>query len=180
MAYLDTGLGTGAGLHEGLAGTVSAEAALSPLELRTLQLSQVDGRASLRAPRRIERIGAMLFGSRRVSGLANARLEALRRFAVLYRLDGARLDSGEIARAQAAGLSAVMLNRVQHIIDGWPRRAGALVRAASVLAVVGLATVAGATGYFWLAEELDPMVAAILVGAVTVTLVPLFGGGARR
>ncbi len=175
MAYLDTG----AGLLEGLAGTVSAEAALSPLELRTLQLSLADGRASLRAPRRIERIGAMLFGSRRVSGLANARLEALRRFAILYRLDGARLDSGEVARAEAAGLSRVMLDRVRHVIDGWPRRAGALVRAASLFAAVGLATVAGATGYFWLANELDPMVAAILVGAVTVTLAPLFGGGAR-
>lgn len=176
MAYLDTR----AGLLEGLAGTVSAEAALSPLELRTLQLSQADGRASLRAPRRIERIGAMLFGSRRVSGLANTRLEALRRFAILYRLDGSRLDSGEIARAEAAGLSAVMLDRVRHIVDGWPRRAGALVRAASLLAAVGLTGVAGVAGYFWLADELDPMVSAILVGAVAVTLAPLFGGGVRH
>lgn len=175
MAYLDTR----AGLLEGLAGTVSAEAALTSLELRTLQLSQADGRATLRAPRRIERLGAMLFGSRRMSGLANARLEALRRFAILYRLDGARLDSAEVARAEAAGLSAVMLDRVRHIVDGWPRRTGALVRAASLLAATGLATVAGATGYFWLADALDPMVSAILVGAVVVTLAPLFGGAAR-
>lgn len=175
MAYLDTR----AGLLEGLAGTVSAEAALSPLELRTLQLSQADGRASLRAPRRIERLGAMLFGSRRVSGLANARLEALRRFAILYRIKGSRLDSGEVARAEAAGLSELMLDRVRHIVDGWPRRTGALVRAASLLASVGLAGVAGVACYLWLADELDPMVSAILVGAVVVTLAPLFGGSAR-
>lgn len=176
MAYLDTR----AGLLEGLAGTVSAEAALSPLELRTLQLSQGDGRASLRAPRRIEHLGAMLFGSRRVAGLANARLEALRRFAILYRLDGAAIDSGEIARAEAAGLSVLMLDRARRIIDGWPRRAGPLLRAASLLAAAGIAAIAGVTAYFWLADELDPMVSAILVGAVAVTLAPLFGSGARR
>jgi hypothetical protein len=114
MAYLDTQ----AGLLDGLAGSMPAEAALTALELRTLQLSQADGRASLRAPRRIERLGAMLFGSRRVSGLANPRLEALRRFAILYRLEGAALDMAETARAEAAGLSAAMLDGVRRIVDG--------------------------------------------------------------
>jgi len=175
MAYLDSQ----AHLLEGLAGTVSVEAALSPLELRTLQLSQADGRASLRAPRRIERLGAMLFGSRRVAGLANARLEALRRFAILYRLDGKRLDMAEYARAEAAGIDGVMLARVRRIIDGWPRRVGPLLHAASLLGAVGLAVAASVTAYFWLADQLEPAVAAILLGTVAVTLAPLFAGRPR-
>ena len=117
MAYLDSG----AELREGLVGGRPAEHVLSPLELRTLQLSQADGRASLRGPRRIERLAALFFGSRRVSGLANARLEALRRFAILYRLDGRRFDPAEAGRAEAAGLSAATLALARGIIDGWRR-----------------------------------------------------------
>jgi hypothetical protein len=176
MAYLYTR----ADLLEGLAATISPDVALTPLELRTLQLSQADGRATLRAPRRIERLGALLFGSKRVSGLANARLEALRRFAILYRLDGMRIDSGEITRAEEAGLSAAMLLRVRVIVDGWPRKAGPLLRAAGLIAGLGVAAVAAVTGYLWLAHELEPMVAAILLGALAVTLAPLFAGGVRH
>ncbi|NYT41101.1 hypothetical protein HZY97_10065 [Sphingomonas sp. R-74633] len=175
MAYLDSQ----SGLLEGLAGSVPSEAMLTPLELRTLQLSQADGRASLRAPNRIERLGAMLFGSRRVAGLANPRLEALRRFAILYRLDGAAIDAAEMMRAEAAGLSAGMLDRVRRIVDGWPRHAGPLLRAASLLVAVALATTAGLTLYFWLADELDRPVAAILLGAIAVTLAPIFARGSR-
>jgi hypothetical protein len=175
MAYLDSQ----SGLLEGLAGSVPSEAMLTPLELRTLQLSQADGRASLRAPHRIERLSAVLFGSRRVSGLANPRLEALRRFAILYRLDGVALEAVEMARAEAAGLSAAALDRVRRIIDGWPRRAGPLLRAASMLVVVALATLISLTAYFWLADELEPAVAAILLGAIAATLAPLFASGSR-
>jgi hypothetical protein len=170
MAYFDSR----SVLLDGLAGTASAEAVLTPLELRTLQLSQADGRASLRAPRRIERLGGLLFGSKRVSGLANPRLEALRRFAILYRLEGAALDIAETARAEAAGLSATALDRVRRIIDGWPRRAGRLLRAASMLAAVGLATLASLTAYLWLANEIDRPAAAILLGVIAVTLAPIF------
>jgi hypothetical protein len=167
MAYLDSRVA----LLEGMAGNARAEAVLSPLELRTLQLSQADGRGSLRAPRRVERLGAMLFGSRRVPGLANPRLEALRRFAILYRLEGAAIDAGEAARAEAAGFSAAALDRVRRIVDGWPRRAGPLLRAATLLAVSG-----SLAAYFWLADQFEPAVAAILLGAVAVTLAPLFAG----
>ncbi|MEP9358386.1 hypothetical protein [Sphingomonas sp. KR3-1] len=176
MAYLNGG----ALLLEGLGGNAPATALLTPLELRTLQLSQADGRASLRAPRRIERLGALLFGSRRVSGLANPRLEALRRFAILYRLDGAALDAAETARAEAAGFSAAALDQIRGLIDARPRHAGPLVRAASLLAAVALATFAGLTVYFWLADALEPVVAAILLGAIAVTLAPLFTNGPRR
>lgn len=176
MAYLDTS----AGLLQGLSNSMPAEAILSPLELRTLQLSHADGRASLRAPRRIERLGAMLFGSRRMSGLANPRLEALRRFAILYRLEGAAIDVAETARAEAAGFSAAALERVRRIVDSRPRHAGPLMRAASTLAAVALATVAGLTLYFWLADELDRPVAAILLGVIAVTLAPIFAKGPRR
>lgn len=175
MAYLDSRVA----MLEGMAGAVPAEAVLSPLELRTLQLSQADGRASLRAPRRIERLGAMLFGSRRVSGLANPRLEALRRFAILYRLEGAAIDAGEAMRAEAAGFSAAALDRVRRIVDGWPRRAGPLLRAASLLAAAAIVAAASAVAYFWLADELEPAVAAILIGAGAVTLAPLFAGRPR-
>lgn len=131
MAYLDTS----AGLFQGMGGV--AEAVLSPLELRTVLLSRTDGRASLRAPRRIERLGALLFGSRRVSGLASPRLEALRRFTILYRLDGAALDLAEAMRAEQAGLSTALLDRVCRIVDGWSPRTGSLLGAAPVLAAMG-------------------------------------------
>lgn len=173
MAYLDTR----AGLLEGLAGNAPAEAVLSPIELRTLQLSQADGRASLRGPTRIERLGALLFGSRRVAGLANPRLEALRRFAILYRLEGAAIDAAELARAEAAGLSAALLEQVRRAVDAWPRRAGPILRAASMLAAVALAATAGVATYLWLADEIDRPAAAMLIGVIAVTLAPIF---ARR
>lgn len=173
MAYLDTR----AGWLEGLAGSAPAEAVLTSLELRTVELSLADGRASLRAPRRVERLGALLFGSRRVSGLANPRLEALRRFAILYRLDGAGLDTVETLRAEEAGLSAALLDRVRRIVDGWPPRAGSLLRGASTLAAVALATAGGLTLYLWLIDAIDRPAAAILLAVLAAALAPIFARG---
>lgn len=170
MAYLDTS----AGLLQGLANSMPAEAVLTSLELRTLELSQADGRASLRAPRRIERLAALLFGSRRVSGLANVRLEALRRFAILYRLDGAAIDTAETVRAEEAGLSAALLDRVRRIVDGWPRRTGTLLRGASTLAAVALATTASLTVYLWLADKIDRPAAVVLLAVIAAALAPIF------
>jgi len=45
--------------------------------------------------------------------------------------------------------------------------------------VVGLAVAASVTAYFWLADQLEPAVAAILLGTVAVTLAPLFAGRPR-
>jgi len=48
-----------------------------------------------------------------------------------------------------------------------------------LLAGLALAAAAGAAAYFWLADELEPAVAAILIGAGAVTLAPLFAGRLR-
>jgi hypothetical protein len=80
------------------------------------------------------------------------------------------------ARAEAAGFSAAALDRVRRIVDGWPRRAGPLLRAATLLAGGAIAVSGSLAAYFWLADQFEPAVAAILLGAVVVTLAPLFAG----
>ncbi|MGH6780744.1 MAG: hypothetical protein ACREB5_01370 [Sphingomonadaceae bacterium] len=105
--------------HMGLAGKT---AVFSALELRVIALSVNENAASLEPRSRLGGIIAALFGWKRGNPLADPRLEALRRFAVLARVLGDRLADFEHNSFVDAGFS--------HGQAAWLRR-----HAASVLSV---------------------------------------------
>lgn len=80
-------------------------ARLSRLERHVVLLSRRDGRWSLTPPGPFRRGIARVFGIRGTNRLADPRLEALRRFAVLQRRYGPALPSKEEFRLAQAGYS---------------------------------------------------------------------------
>ncbi len=81
------------------------EPVFTALELHVLALAARDTAWSVRPRTRFVRIAEALFGIRRPNPLANPRLEALRRFAVVARYLRDRLPAYEIDAFLAAGFS---------------------------------------------------------------------------
>jgi hypothetical protein len=75
----------------------------TPLEWSAVALGRGDGLSTIRLPNRISMILNLLFGARQNPRLADPRLEALRRIAVLSRHYGASIHEGEIHAFIAAG-----------------------------------------------------------------------------
>lgn len=89
------------------------EAAFAPLELRVIALAEADPVASIGAPSRFARFFERWFGFKRPNPLADERLEALRRFAVLARVTGGRLPAEEVKHFLAAGFSLLQARALQ-------------------------------------------------------------------
>jgi len=86
--------------------TKQAAAALTPLEWQVVAIAQRDRLSSLHAPSRWARFLAIFFGGDRASPrLADSKLEALRRIAVLAWHKGYALPKQEIAAFHASGYS---------------------------------------------------------------------------
>lgn len=81
------------------------EARFAPLELKVIALAEADPVASLGSPTRFRRFYERWFGFKLPRPLANERLEALRRFAVLARVTGGRLPAEEVKTFLQAGFS---------------------------------------------------------------------------
>ncbi|KQM65684.1 hypothetical protein ASE75_05440 [Sphingomonas sp. Leaf17] len=94
----------------------TAPATLTPLERTTVLLSIHDSRCSLGASPRFDRIVGALFGIARPSRLADVRLEALRRYAILLRMDGDSIDPVETATLRDLGFSAGQMVAVRALI----------------------------------------------------------------
>jgi len=99
-------------LHEAAPAPATARAvaqpdtpALSPLEWSVVALAQKDRLSSIERPSRIALAMGRLFGSRRSTDLADPRLEALRRLAVIAWHRGYAIASSEIRRFLEAGFS---------------------------------------------------------------------------
>lgn len=104
MAYLDFTGFDGQPLATGT--TLDSTATLSPLEWQVVAIAQRDRLSSLEAPGRWSRLLALLFGGDRASPrLADSKLEALRRIAVLAWHKGYALPKQEIAAFHASGYS---------------------------------------------------------------------------
>lgn len=73
------------------------------LELKTIELARSDDVRSAFAPGPIRRLAGLLFGWRELNSLANPRLEALRRVALLAWRDGYRIDPNAMADLLEAG-----------------------------------------------------------------------------
>lgn len=89
---------------------------VAPLERQVVQLARFDGRASLRAPGRLETMMGWLFGGKRANGLADARLEALRRYAVMFRLKGDALPQAETEQLLRAGFVREAVDEIRQLV----------------------------------------------------------------
>ena len=78
---------------------------LSALEWLAVAVSRRDRLSSLQRPGRLASALGSLFGMRRTPGLADPRLEAVRRMAVLSRHYGYTVPSSEVARFLLAGFT---------------------------------------------------------------------------
>lgn len=104
--------------------TISADSfedsRFTALEWSVLALSERDSISSLDAPGRLAMALGALFGGRRNPRLADPRLEALRRFAVLARHLRDKLPDREIVRFIAAGFTRAQANAL-HLSMGTAR-----------------------------------------------------------
>ena len=80
-------------------------AAFSALEWTTILLARRDGLSSLARPGIVSRLMSRLFGFAVKQGLADARLEALRRFAVLAWAHGYNVPKSGIIAFKEAGFT---------------------------------------------------------------------------
>ena len=108
MAYAETVL---SGAESTADSTESAS--FEPIELKVIALAEADPVASIGAPTRFTRFFERWLGISRPKPLANERLEALRRFAVLARVTGGSLPVEEVRRFLAAGYSLLQARALQ-------------------------------------------------------------------
>ena len=178
MAFLD--LTVGAPPVQGELRGAHGDRVLDAQERKIVLLARTDPVSSLQRSG-IHRVMRILFGIEPPHRLADQRLEALRRFAVLYRVHGSALPMREIERALAAGHSESVLARARALIDRThgvqvaPRTALSLVAPIVVLAIIA-----------WIAVvALVPVVdsaalAIVLTGVGFASVLPLLAGSGVR
>ncbi|MEA3001664.1 MAG: hypothetical protein QOH81_452 [Sphingomonadales bacterium] len=155
---------------------ISETAALTREEWTSVLLSVRDDRRSLRAVRARGRLGRFFFGNRRSPHLTSERLEALRRYAVLHRLDGGRLSAEEDQRLRRAGFSELQAGAVRAIVETFeaPARAAGAARSGRGVTAALLALSALLVTFIdrWLARQLDDSLGALLLSILmTISLV---------
>ncbi|WP_404713224.1 hypothetical protein [Sphingomonas sp. MMS24-J13] len=177
MAFLDLEVGAPAALSRGhLRGHTLPR--LGAQERRAVLLARSDPPSSLHRGLG-SRLLSLLFGIETPRMLADGRLEALRRYALLYRIHGKALPEIESERARDAGYSDGELARARALIDvahaiRRPRRSGAHILAITFgLVMTALLAFAAVTE---IAPKVDsPLIAALLVGLAIVSLAPIAG-----
>ena len=106
----------------------TAKPDFSPLEWSVIRLAKVDSLSTLRAPGRIRRFWNWLMGRNGSPELANERLEALRRMAVLSWHFGFTVPGDDVANFLSAGFSPdqyeLMVSSIRAAI-GTPQRIAA-------------------------------------------------------
>ncbi|WP_156361805.1 hypothetical protein [Sphingomonas sp. Leaf343] len=94
---------------------------IAPLERQVLHLAAADTRSSLNEPGRIARMLRWVFAVKTANRLADPRLEALRRFAVLARVHGDALPDAEVDRLIGAGFVREALAEICELVAALPR-----------------------------------------------------------
>ncbi len=105
-----------------------SSADFSPLEWSVIRLARSDGLSTLRAPGRVRRFTNWLIGRSGSPGLANERLEALRRIAVLSWHFGFTVPGDDVAHFLSQGFSPdqyeLMVRSIRAAVSG-PQRIAA-------------------------------------------------------
>ena len=96
-----------------IVGTASAPARLSALEWSIVAMAERDGLSSIREPSRFIAALGSLFGLRRANRLANERLEALRRLAILAWHHRWNVPKSELASFFDAGFTVDQYELIQ-------------------------------------------------------------------
>ncbi len=114
MAYLDLALDLPrAALVASAMGPVhDTVPRIAPLERQVLQLAAADTRSSLNEPGRIVKMLRWVFAVRSANRLADPRIEALRRFAVMARVHG----DAEVDRLIGAGFVHETLAEIRKLV----------------------------------------------------------------
>jgi hypothetical protein len=178
MAFLDLELGAPAALARSEQRMGAAFPRLGVQERRAVLLARRDPSSSLHRGFG-SRLMSLLFGIETPHMLADSRLEALRRYALLYRIHGKALAAIEIERAQDAGYSDGELARARALIDAafavrQPRRSN--VHILAIALGVAMAALLAFAAVSELAPTVDsPLIAAILAGLAIVSLAPAAG-----
>jgi len=178
MAYLDL---TANHPFEAVA-CVAAPRKLSAQERLVVVLSRKDPLWSLRPRHTHSKLLRLLFGIEAPHQLADRRLEALRNYAVTYRLRDETLPEAENV-ALRAGFAVNQLAQVRQIIDGARavrkgRTIGAFVRQA-LFALVGFLILTGAAA--WISPRFDsPLIAFVFVAIGVLSFASFAGGEAVR
>lgn len=168
ISFLLSGAASGPG--EVLALSLEAEAELGPQERAAVLVSLRDSRASATRSRPRSRLMRILFGQGRRASLADGRLEALRRYAILYRLEGTALSGEEDARLLVAGISERAVAAARALVDAhyMPVRKGPRVPW-TLAAIIGLAGLGAAFLYRWLAAQFADPAGALIVTILLAT-----------
>lgn len=116
MAYLE--LFADLGSSQASAAGSSRRLRFSALEQEVIDLSKLDGINTVVRPSTLTRAWRAITGARIAPPLADRRLEALRRFAVLARLDKRRRLGPAISEAQEVGFSEWQLAEVRAAVGG--------------------------------------------------------------
>jgi len=174
MAYLDLRLAEGLS-----AGTAAPAPELPPRRLGrperdAIALALSEGRAALRLGRVSRVLGRAWLGMNEERLFAADRIEAIRRYAVRYRLEGGALPVAEDDRLRAAGVDEVEAAHLRAIVDDhvlakpMPRVARAARRLLGGLLVAALPALAAAIVYSWLAGQLEDRLSALVLSIVLV------------
>ena len=144
---------------------------LGTLERDVIRLAFADGRSSLHAPGPLARLGTLLTGFERRHGLADPGLEALRRYAILYRLDGERLDPVEAQAVADAGFDELDVRDVQLLVDRQIAHRASATKWRTAAFVTPLLWAAALVGTTFAIRQIveDIAVSAVVTGLLAVT-----------
>ncbi|WP_242097191.1 MULTISPECIES: hypothetical protein [unclassified Sphingomonas] len=118
MAYLDLDNLFASPSGSRSAAAIPVQAGFSPLEWSVIALARRDPLRSLGKPSRVSRAMGSLFGLGTRSALADPRLEALRRMAVLAWRRGFAVPLTEIDRFLSAGFNEAQMETLVESVTG--------------------------------------------------------------
>ncbi|HEX4739170.1 MAG TPA: hypothetical protein VH331_16590 [Allosphingosinicella sp.] len=153
------------------AGAAAVPLALSGDEQAAVIASLADGRASIGVGS-FARLVRAVFGLRLTAVFAGERLEALRRYALLYRIEGAALKLEEDARLRGAGFSDRQAEAARALVDAHAPHRRERMRGEGRLVGAALLAIAAAAILFidrWLARQVDDRLGALLITILLVT-----------
>ena len=159
---------------------VRIEPLLRRVERDVLLASRRDTVSSLDKATPLGRWAGRMLGFQAVNRLADPRLEALRRFAVLLRRRGDRLPAAEQARIVAAGFSPLTVAEIRRLIEAertprrtpWKRR---YVAAATLAFAIEAVIFRLASAYF--SDGLVGFAFALTTALAGTPMLTLFRGG---
>jgi hypothetical protein len=167
MAYLDLNASDlSFTIGRSLAPTVD-RSALSNIDRAAVMLARFDSAATLHAAGRLRTMASRVFGLPKRNGLADPRLEALRRFAVAVAHDSPASIARERSQLQTFGYAEEQISRAQSIAARFRPKARASNGAiTAVLFAIGLALGT------WLLKRYfdDPMVSFVTVMTISLPI----------